>query len=179
MVIETNWYVITGGPCSGKTKTIECLAFLGYKVVPECARIFIDNEMSKGKTIEQIRCDEREFQIKIFEMKIDVENRMPVKQVIFFERGIPDSIAYYRLYGQEVSSVINASQKRRYKGIFLLEQLPFERDSVRTENEELACRISQMLYKAYIELGYGVVKVPVKPIDERVRFILDKIKKVF
>ena len=96
-MINTNWYVITGEPSSGKTKVIEYLAFLNYAIIPEAARILIDTEASKGKTIEEIRGDEAEFQKRALEMKIEIENRIPPKQITFFDRGIPDSVAYYHI----------------------------------------------------------------------------------
>ena len=42
IVEKTNWYIITGGPSTGKSKTIDHLAYLGYLIRPEVARILID-----------------------------------------------------------------------------------------------------------------------------------------
>jgi predicted ATPase len=175
-MIDTNWYVITGGPSSGKTKLIIHLAFMGYLTIPEAARALIDNEMSKGRTIEQIRADEFKFQKKVLKMKIDAENRIPANHIAFFERGIPDSIAYYKICRENIEPVVKASKKRRYKKVFLLEQLPFEKDYARTEDEELANKISKLLHDSYSSLGYELISVPVmKSIEERVNFILGKI----
>ena len=173
-MIDTKWYVITGGPSSGKTKTIEYLAFWGYPVIPEAARILIDNERSKGRTTEQIRANEAEFQRIVLQMKIDVENRIPVDRITFFERGIPDSIAYYRVCGEDTKPAIRASQKRKYKGIFLLEQLPFEKDYARVEDERLANELSRLIHNSYSTLGYNVISVPPKSIDKRTKYILSK-----
>jgi predicted ATPase len=176
-MLETNWYVITGAPSSGKTKLIEYLSFLGYRTVPEVARLLIDIEMSKGKRIEEIRGNEYEFQMRILKMKIDVENRTPIDQLTFFDRGIPDSIAYFKISNMDTKPVIDACKKRRYKGVFLLEQLPFDKDYARTEDEKLAKELSDLIEDSYIGLGYKVVHVPVKPITERAKFILDRIEK--
>ncbi|KPJ55445.1 hypothetical protein AMJ49_07150 [Parcubacteria bacterium DG_74_2] len=175
MSIDTNWYVITGGPSSGKTKVIEYLAFLGYAVIPEAARILIDTEISNGKTIKEIRPNEVEFQKKVLQMKIEVENRTPPEQIKFFDRGIPDTIAYCQIYGEDPASVIKASQRRKYKGVFLLEQLSFEKDYARVEDERLARDLNQLLYDAYSNLGYDVIQVSPKSIEERAKFILSKI----
>jgi len=177
MPIKTNWYVVTGGPSSGKSKTLEHLAFLGYPIITESARVLIDNELSKGKTIQEIRKDEKKFQIKIFDLKVQAEDRTPKNRLTFFERGIPDSLAYYRLHKQEEAPVIKASQSRKYKGIFLLEQLPFDKDYARTEDGVIAKKLSQLIYEAYIEMGYKVIKVPVMPIDKRIKFILDRMSR--
>lgn len=174
----TNWYVITGGPSSGKTKVIEYLAFLGFSVIPEAARILIDLERSEGKTLEEIRGNEVEFQKRVLKMKIKRENKLPPRKLIFFERGIPDSIPYLEVAGGKTIQAILASKKRRYKGVFLLEQLPFEKDYARTENGKLAKKINKLLYKTYKDLGHKVTKIPVKPIDKRAKLILKKMSRL-
>ena len=175
MNINTNWHIITGGPCSGKTKTIEYLAFLGYATVPEAARVLIDIEEAKGKTINEIRHDEIKFQDRALKMKIEVENRIPIKRMTFFDRGIPDSIAYYQICGKNALSIIKNIQKRKYKQIFLLDQLPFEKDYARIENEKLSNKLNHLLYKAYSDLGYNIISVPPQSIEQRAKFILNKL----
>lgn len=175
-MIETNWYVITGGPSSGKSKTIDYLASLGYLVIPETARILIDSEMSQGKTIGEIRADETAFQRRVLQMKIDIENRIAPDRVTFFDRGIPDSIAYYQVCGEDVGPVREASGRRRYRGVFLLDPLPFEQDYARAEDEETVRRLNQLLYDSYIGLDYDVLRVPVMPVDERAQFIVSRLK---
>lgn len=177
MAIETNWHVITGTLSSGKTSVINYLSSLGYFVVPEAARLLIDNEMKKGKTIEEVRSDEVLFQKRILQMKIDFEEKIPINQLTFFDRGIPDSIAYYQRCSLDISSIINASREREYKGIFLLEMLPIEKDYVRIEDEKTAIDLQKLLYLSYRDLGYEIVKVPVKPVKERAQFILDRINR--
>jgi len=39
--VQTNWHVITGGPCSGKSTLIDQLANHGFQTVPESARLYI------------------------------------------------------------------------------------------------------------------------------------------
>lgn len=177
-MIKTKWHVITGGPSSGKTKAIEYLSFLGYPVVQEISRILIAIEKSKGKTTKEIRSSEAGFQSKSLAMKIDVENRIPPDRVTFFDRGIPDSIAYYKICNLNPDVVIEASKKRMYKTVFLLDQVPvgFEVDDYRVEDEELAKKLNVLLYEAYTNMGYKVIRVPVMPIDERVKLILSKTK---
>ena len=59
---NNNWYVITGAPSSGKTTIVKLLKSKGYIVLYEAARIYIDQELKKGKTIQKIRKDEGKFQ---------------------------------------------------------------------------------------------------------------------
>ena len=50
--IQTRWQVLTGSACTGKTTLIQLLAEEGYTVVYETARLYIDKELAKGRTIE-------------------------------------------------------------------------------------------------------------------------------
>ena len=175
MTINTNWYVVTGGPSSGKTKVIEHLAFLEYAIAPETARILINIEQNKGRTIEEIRTDEAEFQRKILQMKIEIEDKISPEQITFFDRGIPDSIAYYQIAGLNPVSVIKEAKKRKYRGIFFLERLPYKKDYARIEDKKTVRELNKLLYEAYRNLEYKVVRVPVKPVKERVNFILSKL----
>jgi predicted ATPase len=175
MVIKTNWYVVTGSPCSGKSSVIRYLSFLGYHTVASPSRTYIDVEMSKGRKIEEIRADEADYQKRIFEMKIDQIKKLPKENLIFFERGLPDSIAYYIFSGANPASITEICREIRYKGVFLLERLPYKRDYARVESEEGAKRLHELIRKAYLGLGYDIIEIPVKPIDERVRMILGKI----
>jgi len=44
------------------------------------ARIYIDEEMAKGKTIDQIRANELLFQEKILKFKIEYEKKLSGKK---------------------------------------------------------------------------------------------------
>jgi predicted ATPase len=173
--IETNWYVITGGPCAGKSKTLDHLAYLGHKVIPEAARIIIDEEISRGKSLKDIRGDELAFQDRVLQMKLDTEERLNPSELIFLERGIPDSDPYIALAGGNTEAVIELSRRRVYRVIFLLDQVSFEADYARTEDNEKARRINALLKESYSGLGYRVIQVPVMPISQRADFILKEV----
>jgi len=177
MSINTNWYIITGAPGSGKTALIKHLASLGYTIIPEAARNLIDVEIKKGKTIKEIRSDEGEFQKKVFRIKVKTENKISPQHITFIDGGaIPSSIAYYQISGLDPAPVIEETKKRKYKGVFFLEQLPFKKDYARVENKKTANDLNQLLYKTYLDLGYDAIRIPPTSIKERVRFILKKIK---
>jgi predicted ATPase len=173
----TNWIVLTGAPSSGKSKVIEHLAFLGFSVRPEAARIHLDDEMSRGRKLEEIRSDEGSFQKQICEMKVKIESLNRKDSLIFWDRGMPDSIVYLRHYGQDEQPAVRASQRFRYQQIFLLDRLPdFSEDGVRTESSDWGEKIQEELYQCYTDLGYPVLRIPVGSISERVRFILKNIE---
>lgn len=170
---RTNWYVITGGPASGKSKTLEYLAFLGHLTIPEVARILIDTEISQGRTIHEIREDEGKFQEECLAKKIELERRLPPNQVTILDRGIPDSLVYYNIAGLDPSAIsLDILTKRLYRKIFWLEPLDsYQPDYSRVEDLPTALKISESLYQTYIDLRYEVIKVPVMSIPERAKLI--------
>jgi predicted ATPase len=173
---QTNWIVVTGGPSSGKSTLLEYFKSQGHFIVPESARILIDQEIAKGKTLQEIRADEGAFQNKVLEMKLKWEEKTSPEQFTFFDRGIPDSIAYTQVCGVDTTLAFVASQKRRYKKVFHLEQVPFENDYSRIEDQEKAHVVSELLFDVYTSLGYKVVRVPLMSIEERAILIFRSIE---
>lgn len=167
------WYVITGGPCAGKTTLIEELSRRGYRTVPEAARLHIETELAKGRTLADIRKDEVAFQETLIDMKVDAEKQLPSGEVIFFDRGIHDSEAYLRICGVEHDPVLEtAMQGTAYRKAFLLDLVSYMPDHVRVEDPVLAKRIHELLYESYAAHGVPVVRVPVLPVAERADFVL-------
>jgi predicted ATPase len=169
---QTNWCVITGAPCSGKTSVIEGLADRGHRVVHEVARAFIDKQLAKGVTLSEIKADILAFERQILIEKVHIENKLPKPRLIFLDRAVPDSIAYFQIEGLDIAEPLEYSQSVRYHKIFLFERLTYEKDPVRSENQSLAIRIERLLNKCYAMLGYEVIRVPVLAVDQRIDFIL-------
>lgn len=166
------WYVITGGPNSGKTTIIKRLRMLGYKTVPEYARLFINRKMKNGEEIGDIRGNARAFQNKIMKLKISMDTRVPKNKIVFFDRGIPDLLAYYRFLKIRPPKIAERLGKNRYKKIFLLHMVPYKTDYARNETKSDALTIHHLINQAYKRMGYKIVKVPLMPVQKRVEFIL-------
>lgn len=174
-MLSTNWNILTGGPSAGKSSTLNSIASLGYKTIPEIARVFIDKEISKGKNIKEIRGSELKFQEIVLEMKNEIEDILNPNELIFFDRGIWDSVPFMELAGATSEQIKSVIGKRVYKNIFLLEQVPFKQDYARIESAEQADLISNLLFSTYSNQGYNVIRVPVMHISSRVDFILNRI----
>lgn len=175
MSIDPNWYVITGGPSSGKTTVLKELSKLGYLIYPEAARVFIDQEIAKGKSLKEIRGDEAQFQKKVLEIKIETEKAAPKDKIVFFDRAIPDSIAYYQICGLNPKEILKFCQGKSYRKIFLFEQLPFENDYARVEDSKTIEKLNRLLKESYENLGYEVINIPALSVEERVQKILSEI----
>ena len=177
--MHNNWYAITGGPSSGKTSLINELKKMGHNTVPESARLYIDTEISKGNTIDKIREDEKRFQEEVIKLKEKLESQYDKDKLIFFDRGMHDSLAYMRSYGYKVEdwfeSIIEAAT---YAKVFLLEPLAkYEEDYARTESKEFSRSIHGLLHEAYSEFGMKPISVPPVNVKERVKFIMSEVEK--
>lgn len=173
--IETEWVVITGGPSSGKTTTVNHLKSLGYHSSPEAARTLIDMGIGSGLTIQEVRRDDEKFNQSILNIQLALENILLPEKLCFHDRGVPDSLAYIRLAGTDELYAQEAALKRKYHAVFLLDLLPFEKDYARTEDEQLAQYIDKLLYRTYRELGYKVERIPIRPVEERTNIILNSL----
>lgn len=81
--MQTNWYVITGGPSSGKTTTVNLLNARGYKTTVEHARHYLDTKRKSGKTVKEVRKHQAEFQSAILEMQIEQEKSLSLMMLFF------------------------------------------------------------------------------------------------
>jgi predicted ATPase len=96
---ETNWCVITGGPSSGKTTTVNILRERGYVTTIEHARHYIDTQRVTGRTVEEIRANQLAFQRGILDMQIEEERRVDPKAPVFLDRALPDALAFAGSWG--------------------------------------------------------------------------------
>ncbi len=174
--MTTNWYVITGGPSSGKTTSVNILNSRGYTTTIEHARHLIDLQRVTGHTAEETRSNQAEFQNKVLQMQMMQEAELDPEELVFLDRAIPDSLAYYRFTGLEPTSELAiALTTVSYKKIFIMDLLPLAPDYARTEHVEDQIRIDTLLREVYSELPFPVVRVPVLEPELRVDFILENL----
>ena len=172
---ETGWCVITGAPSSGKTSVISELARRGFAVQGEVARELIEQGLSSGRSLVDIRHDAKGLQTRILEVTLAREMDLDAKATMFLDRGLPDSITYFRLAGLDGFEARVASYLFQYRAVFIFDRLPVVKDEVRTEDEKLANKIDRMLEEDYRSIGYTPIRVPVMPIEERADFVLENI----
>ena len=169
---HTNWYVITGGPGSGKTTTLNHLNMLGYHTTIEHARHYIDTQMITGKTVQEIRGNQIQFQEGILDMQVLQEASLSPHDLVFLDRALPDALAYYRFLNLPVNKKLkDALKKASYKKVFILESLPLVNDYARREDEVDQKKIAKLINEVYESLPFPVIHVPALPSEERVDFI--------
>ncbi len=168
-------YILTGGPSIGKTTAIEILASMGYRIVPETARMIIEEERIKDSDVLPWKNVEK-FQEKVAQLQLKLEESA-TGDFVFMDRSIIDGYGYCKLANIEPPALIEEIARERYDKIFLLDPLKkLEDDGLRFENEDQAKTVHQLIINAYKHFGYDLISVPVLPPQERVEYILDRIK---
>jgi predicted ATPase len=143
--VQTNWHVITGAPCSGKTTLIDQLADKGFQTVPETGRQYIEREMARGRTIDEIRENEATFARGIRDMQLRIEHGLRANDVAFLDRAFPDCLAFFRVAGLNPNEILAECFHHRYASVFVLDRLPVQQDGVRTEDDATAGFLDEWL----------------------------------
>lgn len=170
------WYVITGGPSSGKSTTIAELASRGYATVSEHAREYIVDQLALGRSLEEIRADEPAMQRSIMKMQSEHEATLDRTELTFLDRALLDALAYFRWLHIEPSEAdIALAKKAVYRKVFILDLLPIVQDEARNETADAQRELHSLLHDIYTEYGYDVVHVPVLTPAERADYILERL----
>ena len=173
---QTNWHVITGAACSGKTTLINLLADKGYQTVPEIPRRYIEREVARGRTLDEIfgnEADER----AMTDMQRSIERGLRATDVAFLDRALPDFLYFWRLLGMNPNEFLAECFQYRYASVFILDRLPLHLDGARIQDDAYTVLLDEALVRDYSALGYRVVRVPVLPPQERLEFILERLAK--
>lgn len=178
--------VITGAPGTGKTVVIKTLENLGYHCYHEVIRGMTAEARKVKTTQKQVSNplvfvkDPMEFNKQLISgRKQDYDHSQTIKEpMCFFDRGIPDVLAYMDYFGQEYPpSFKDISQDNRYDLVFILPPWKsiYISDNERLESFEEAQQLHEHLSTTYSNFGYHPIIVPKAPIQERASFILENI----
>ncbi len=186
-LLKTKKIVITGSPSTGKTSVIEKLESLGYSCLHEVIREMTleskrENETIRFKSNPIISVSDPEaFNSSILKARIQQYQsiRHTKEALFFFDRGIPDVLAYMDCFKQTYTiNFTEACKNHPYDLILLMPPWKeiYATDNERFETYEESLLIHECLYNRYQQLGYEPTLVPKLSINERVNFILDRIK---
>ena len=171
--VQTNWHVITGAASCGKTTLIDLLAEKGFQTVPEVARQYIERELARGRTLDEIfgnEADER----AMTDMRRRIEHGLRATDVLFLDRALPDYLWFWRIFGLNPNEFLPECFHHRYAPVFILDLLPLQLDSARIEDDNYTVLLDEALVRDYSALGYSVVRVPVLSPQERLEFVLGR-----
>jgi predicted ATPase len=173
------FFVLTGGPGSGKTTLIEVLNAKGYATAPEAGRTVIRDQIANGGNALPWN-DRLLFAERM--LAVDLRNHAKAQEwsgPVFFDRGVPDVVGYLELCGLPVPPAAEeAARSYCYaRRVFVLPPWPeiFGQDAERKQSFDEARRTYRAMVAVYSRLGYELVEVPEAPIDERADLVLANI----
>ncbi|HAT1795190.1 AAA family ATPase [Legionella pneumophila subsp. fraseri] len=173
-----NQFYITGPPGSGKTSILAELSKRGIPIFEEPARrILAQQRHINGEGVY----DKNPFLFKelMLSRMIDDYESAPQYDLVFFDRGLPDLIAYSKCFNLEIGSELEACRFHQYNPTVFFapawEQI-YVNDSERRLTFDEAQFFENDLRQAYAGLGYHLTDIPLLNVTERVNFILKTIQ---
>lgn len=169
------FFVLTGGPGSGKSTLIQALAAEGLHAMPESGRAVIQEQVaSEGNALPW--ADRLAFAERMFEQ--EVRSWQAAHQLhgpVIFDRGVPDVVGYLHLIGVVVPDHIEqAARTLRYAPrVFVAPHWPaiYANDRERKQSIEEAEATCRAVTSVYIRLGYEIIPLPLASVAERVAFV--------
>ncbi|MDQ5941150.1 MAG: hypothetical protein QG632_876 [Candidatus Dependentiae bacterium] len=178
------WYILAGGPSTGKTSVLSELEKRGYAVKQEAATAFILQELAQG-VAEPWLNPEFQLNISLRHAEHEREALAEKKEIVFFDRGPVDSLSHVLISHQpENQTIINLvdnglSNGQYHSKVFFFEDLSFHvQTEVRYEGLAEAQRLTEKFRKDYESLGFEIIVVPAGSIEARADFILSHIAPV-
>ena len=175
--MNTQKIALIGGPGTGKTTLINTLSSKGYKCMQEISRQITLEAQEKG--IEQLFLEDPLLfskQLLFGRQKQFLEADSLDEEVVFFDRGLPDVVAYLEyLKCSYPKSFKTICSQHSYDKVFILKpwKAIYEQDNERYETFEQALVLHDFLIKTYTHYGYSIIDTPIGTVEERIDFILN------
>ncbi len=174
-----HFFVITGGPGSGKTSIAQALIRHGLHIMPEAGRAVIQDQQAIGGSAlpwaDRLAFADQMLGWDLRSYREAQDRSGPV----LFDRGIPDVIGYLSLCKLAIPDHLRrAADLYQYnRRIFLAPHWPaiYRQDAERRQSPEEAAATCEAISHVYAALGYDLVPLPLAPIEQRIAFILDQI----
>ena len=178
----TQGFIITGGMGSGKSTLLASFNRDDVSIINEPARQILAEQRSiEGFGVPEINSSlftELLLSRTTHLYHLAQENR---DQIVLFDRGVPDNIAYAQLFGLDTVHYWLAAERYRYNShVFYLPPW-FEiycTDDERKMSFAESDKFAESLKNIYLELGYQLHEVPKSEPDIRAEFILSIIEQI-
>ncbi|MCX6223605.1 MAG: AAA family ATPase, partial [Bacteroidia bacterium] len=111
----------------------------------------------------------------VIQKRILLHRQIKGMEIGFYDRGIPDSIAYIKFQNKKVPRILSeAIETYRYNQVVFVtppwEEIFFN-DSVRWETFHQAGMLYELATEAYQEAGYSLVELPQSSLELRLELI--------
>jgi predicted ATPase len=170
-------FILSGGPGAGKSTLLHTLRTAGYSTVAEASRMLIQEQVAQGGRClpwVDLPCFAR---LALQRMIADHQqaSMQPGCLTTFFDRGIPDIIAYLRVAGLAIDDTFyQAIEQYPYQPqVFMAPpwEAIYVNDSERWQTFAEATALHDALVDTYQSLGFTIVPLPLAPVADRVAFI--------
>jgi predicted ATPase len=177
-----NFFVITGGPGTGKSSLLAGIQRQGYLTTPEAGRGIIQDQVAIAG--HGLPWDDRKLFAELM-LCWDMRSYRVAEHnsgIVFFDRGVIDVLGYLRLSGLPVPEYVrNAANLLRYNRMVFIAppwRDIFHQDQERKQDFEEAVRTHDALVKAYRDQDYDLIELPCVSVDERIEFVIDRAVKL-
>ncbi|RZK52995.1 MAG: ATPase [Hymenobacter sp.] len=168
-------YVISGGPGAGKTTLLAALRRVGFAGVAEASRALIREQVALGSGVVPWLDLGGFAELARARMVAQHAAASQLAGPVFFDRGLPDLLAYLEVAGQPVPAATRAAvAAHRYQTpVFLAPPWAaiYVNDAERWQTFAEAEALYHALRRTYQALGYPVLDLPRAPVPARVAFV--------
>ena len=177
--LDTNWYLATGAPSSGKSTSLRKLQREGYRINPDISREYIVELKKRGVPFTKEVLYSMETQKILFMLMTADALELDPDDFIIHDYSLPDNLAFLRLGGLDIPDEIQQSTEIfRYRKVFLFEPLEMVQDGIRTEDREDQEKLFYLLQNTYESIGYDPILVKSDTVENRHKFLLSNLPKL-
>ena len=168
-------YVISGGPGAGKTTLLAALRRAGFAGADEASRRLIREQVALGSGV--VPWQDLAGFAELALARTVAQHRQAARRggITFFDRGIPDILAYLAVAGLPVPPAYRAVAAAHpyHNPVFLAPPWPeiYVQDAERWQTVAEAEVLYHALRDTYQRLGYVVRELPRAPVAARVAFV--------
>lgn len=174
---QDRYVIFTGAMGGGKSTILRALPAFQSHYVAEPAREILLEQRALGAPGVPENNPDLFTRLMLSRSIHDFKMGAPRDQLVF-DRAIPDMIAYANLFGLDPLEYQKAAMQYRYNdSVFYFPPWKeiYSQDEERKIGFEGARDFGIRTKEVYEELGYRLIEVPLVPIGDRVRFILEKL----
>ncbi len=174
--MKNNFFILTGGPGSGKTSLINQLADMGYVCIPEVGRKIIKEQIINGGNALPWGDTKKYSELMLIKSIQDYTTFQNSENLCFFDRGIPDVLGYINLVKiTQKQKYMDVVKKYRYNStVYILPPWKeiYQNDKERKQDFKEAVATYSMMKEVYTAAGYLLQEIPHGTVEERTSYLL-------